>query len=130
MATLTPTLKLISAANSATSDALSFEVTKALSVIAPSVGLSKIAATTTATESRIVPSVDGRRYIFIHHTGVDSSGADVTAEVYVHHNTTRISKLGVDEFLFMPINGNGAQYIEVRSTTGTVVVEYAYWTKA
>ena len=130
MATLTPTLKLISAANDATSDALSFSLTKALSVAAPSVGLSKITVTNTATESRIVPSLDARRYIFLHHTGVDSSGSDVTSEVYIHHNTTRIGKLGVDEFLFMPINGNGAQYIELKATTGTIVVEYAYWTKA
>jgi hypothetical protein len=128
MATLTTTLTLSS--SDATSDTLALSVTDGLSITNPSIGISKIAATTTATESRIVPSVDGRRYIFIHHTGVDESGADVTAEVYVHHNTTRIGKLGVDEFLFMPINGNGAQYIEVRSTTGTVVVEYAYWTKA
>ena len=130
MATLTPTITLISAAGQATSDALSLALTKALSVTAPSVGLSKITATTTATESRIVPSLDARRYIFLHHTGVASNGSDTTSEVYVHHNTTRISKLGVDEFLFMPINGNGAQYIELRSTSDTVVVEYAYWTKA
>ena len=129
MATLTPTIKLISAAGQATSDALSFSLSKDLTVAAPSVGLSKITVTTTATESRIVPSLDARRYIFLHHTGVDSSGSDVTSEVYVETNLGRIGKLAVDEFLFMPINGNGVQHIEVRSTTGTIVVEYAYWTK-
>ena len=127
MATLTPTLKLES--TDATSDTLSVTLTDSLTVTTPSIGLSKITVTTTAADSVIVPSIDGRRYIFIRHTGKDSDGSAVTSEVYAHHNTTRISKLAPGEFLFMPINGNGVQHIEVRSTTGTIVVEYAYWTK-
>ena len=129
MATLTPTIKLISAAGQATSDALSFSLSKDLTVVAPSVGLSKITVTTTASDSIIVPSLDARRYLFLHHTGVDSSGSDVTSEVYVETELGRISKLNVDEFLFMPLDANGAQKVQVRSTTGTIVVEYAYWTK-
>jgi len=129
MATLTPTIKLISAAGQATSDALSFSLSKDLTVAAPSVGLSKITVTTTASDSIIVPSLDARRYLFLHHTGVDSSGSDVTSEVYVETELGRISKLNVDEFLFMPLDANGAQKVQVRSTTGTIVVEYAYWTK-
>ena len=130
MATLTPTLKLISAAGQATSDALSFSLTKALSVAAPSVGLSKITATTTATDSIILPSLDARRYLFAHHTGVDSSGSDVTSEVYIESELGRIGKLDVDEFLFMPLDSNGVNKIQLKATTGTIVVEYAYWTKA
>ena len=57
MATLTPTIKLISAAGQATSDALSFSLSKDLTVVAPSVGLSKITVTTTASDSIIVPSL-------------------------------------------------------------------------
>ena len=129
MATLTPTIKLISAAGQATSDALSFSLSKDLTVAAPSVGLSKITVTTTASDSIIVPSLDARRYLFLHHTGVDSGGSDVTSEVYVETELGRISKLAVDEFLFMPLDANGAQKVQVRSTTGTIVVEYAYWTK-
>ena len=127
MATLTPTLKLVS--TDATSDALSFTVTDSLTVTAPSVGLSKITATTTATDSIIVPSLDARRYLFVHHTGVDSSGSDVTSEVYIESELGRIGKLDVDEFLFMPLDSNGVNKIQLKATTGTIVVEYAYWTK-
>jgi hypothetical protein len=129
MATLTPTLKLISAAGQATSDALSFSLTKALTVVAPSVGLSKITATTTAADSIIVPSLDARRYLFAHNTGVDSSGSDTTSEVYIESELGRIGKLDVDEFLFMPLDSNGVNKIQLKATSGTVVVEYAYWTK-
>ena len=129
MATLTPTIKLISAAGQATSDALSFSLSKDLTVAAPSVGLSKITATTTASDSIIVPSLDARRYLFAHHTGVDSGGSDVTSEVYIESELGRIGKLDVDEFLFMPLDSNGVNKIQLKATTGTIVVEYAYWTK-
>ena len=130
MATLTPTLTLISAAGQATSDALSLALTKALSVTAPSVGLSKITATTTAADSIIVPSLDARRYLFAHNTGVASDGSDTTSEVYIESELGRIGKLDVDEFLFMPLDSNGVNKIQLKATSGTVVVEYAYWTKA
>ena len=129
MATLTPTIKLISAAGQATSDALSVSLSKALTVVAPSVGLSKITATTTAADSIIVPSLDARRYLFAHNTGVDSSGSDTTSEVYIESELGRIGKLDVDEFLFMPLDSNGVNKIQLKATSGTVVVEYAYWTK-
>ena len=128
MATLKPTLSLSS--TDATSDALSFSVTDSLSVTAPSIGLSKITATTTATDSIIVPSLDARRYLFAHNTGVDSSGSDTTSEVYIESELGRIGKLDVDEFLFMPLDSNGVNKIQLKATSGTVVVEYAYWTKA
>ena len=129
MATLTPTIKLISAAGQATSDALSVSLSKALTVVAPSVGLSKITATTTATDSIILPSLDARRYLFAHNTGVDSSGSDTTSEVYIESELGRIGKLDVDEFLFMPLDSNGVNKIQLKATTATIVVEYAYWTK-
>ena len=127
MATLIPTLSLSS--TDATSDDLSFSITDSLSVTAPSVGLSKITATTTATDSIIVPSLDARRYLFAHNTGVDSSGSDTTSEVYIESELGRIGKLDVDEFLFMPLDSNGVNKIQLKATTGTIVVEYAYWTK-
>ena len=131
MATLTPTIKLISAAGQATSDALSFSLSKDLTVAAPSVGLSKITVTTTASDSIIVPSLDARRYLFAHHTGVDSSGSDVTLNGYTSGGggSGGIGKLDVDEFLFMPLDSNGVNKIQLKATTGTIVVEYAYWTK-
>ena len=99
MATLTPTLTL--ASTDATSDTLALSVTDALTITEPAIGLSKITVTTTASDSIIVPSLDARRYIFIRHTGVDGSGSAITTEIYVHHNTTRISKLAAGEFLVL-----------------------------
>ena len=127
MATLTPTITL--ASSDATSDTLALSVTDTLTITEPSVGLSKITVTTTASDSIIVPSLDARRYLFAHNTGVDSSGSDTTSEVYIESELGRIGKLDVDEFLFMPLDSNGVNKIQLKATSGTVVVEYAYWTK-
>ena len=129
MATLTPTLTIVS--TDATTDELNFSVTDELTITSPSLGISKATAPSGSGNAiEIAPSLDARRYLYLKHTGVDSSGSAVTTEVYVETaGAVWFSKLAAGEFLLMPINANGAQLIQCRATSGDVVVEYAYWTK-
>ena len=81
MATLTARLTLES--TDATSDSLSFTVNPSVSVTDPSVGLSKIAATTTGGETVVVPASADTRYLYLKHTGKDASDSAVTTTLNV-----------------------------------------------
>ena len=129
MATLTAKLTLTSATT--TSDALNVSVSDTLSIIPPHVGLSKIAVTTVGANNIIVPSADAYRYFYLKHTGVDTSGSAVTTDIKVEEGDENwFSRLGPGEFLWVPLNRDGAQIIQLETTGGTIVAEYAYWTKA
>ena len=131
MATLTPTLTLTSAAGDITSDALSASVTDSLTVTSPSVGLSQVTVTTTGADTVIVPNLDARRFLFLKHTGVDSSGADVTTDIKVEEGDENwFARLGPGEWMFVPLNADGVQLIQLETTGGTIIAEYAYWTRA
>ena len=128
MATLTPTLTLSS--TDTTSDTLDFSVTDSLTVTSPSQSLSTATATTTGGDTIIVPSVDVRRYLFVRHTGKDSGGSTVTTDLKIEEGDGNwFSLLAAGEWLFTPINANGAQLIQIEASGGTIVTEYAYWTK-
>ena len=128
MATLTPTLTLNS--SDAFSDTLNFSVTDSLTVTSPSQSLSTATATTTGGDTIIVPSVDVRRYLFVRHTGKDSGGSTVTTDLKIEEGDGNwFSLLAAGEWLFTPINANGAQLIQLEASGGTIVAEYAYWTK-
>jgi|TARA_Y100000310_G_C20446966_1_gene698885 hypothetical protein len=128
MATLTPTLTLDS--SDATTDVLAFSVTDSLTVAAPIVGMSKITVTTTGSASIILPSLDARRYLYLKHTGVDSSGDTTTNDIKVEEGDDNwFSRLAPGEWLFVPLNAEPNQLIQLETTGGTVVCEYAYWTK-
>ena len=129
MATLTPTLTLTS--TDATTDQLSFSVTDSLSVTSPTVGLSKVTVTTTGASTIIVPNLDATRYFYLKHTGVDSSGSTVTTDIKVEEGDENwFSRLAPGEFLWVPLNADGGHLIQLETTGGTIVAEYAYWTKA
>ena len=129
MATLTPTLTLTS--TDATTDQLSFSVTDSLSVKAPFVGLSKVTVTTAGASTIIVPNLDATRYFYLKHTGVDSSGSTVTTDIKVEEaDENWFSRLAPGEFLWVPLNADGGHLIQLETTGGTIVAEYAYWTKA
>ena len=129
MATLTPTLTLTSA--DATTDQLSFSVTDSLSVTSPTVGLSKVTVTTAGASTIIVPNLDATRYFYLKHTGVDSSGSTVTTDIKVEEaDENWFSRLAPGEFLWVPLNADGGHLIQLETTGGTIVAEYAYWTKA
>ena len=129
MATLTPTLTLTS--TDATTDQLSFSVTDSLSVTHPHQGLSKVSVTTAGASTIIVPNLDATRYFYLRHTGVDTSGSAVTTDIKVEEGDENwFSRLAPGEFLWVPLNRDGAQIIQLETTGGTIVAEYAYWTKA
>ena len=129
MATLTPTLTLTS--TDATTDQLSFSVTDTLSVTAPHIGLAKLAVTTTGANNIIQPATDGQTYyVYVKHTGVDSSGSVVTTTLNIElTGDVIIGKLAAGEFMFMPVGGHSLG-VQLLASSGTIVAEYAYFTKA
>ena len=129
MATLTPTLTLTS--TDATSDELSFSVTDSLSVTSPSQSLTLVTATTTGADTVIIPNLDARRFFFLRHTGVDSGGSTVTTDIKVEEaDENWFSRLAPGEFLWVPLNADGAHKIQLETTGGTIIAEYAYWTRS
>ena len=127
MATLTPTIKLES--TDATSDSLSFTVNPSVSVTDPSVGLSKIAATTTGGDTIIVPDHSDTRYLYLKHTGKDASDSAVTTTLNVEiENNKPFAKLSAGEWMFVPVGGASLQ-IQLEASASTIIAEYAYWTK-
>ena len=129
MATLTPTLTLTS--TDATTDQISFSVTDDLSVTAPHVGLSKASVSTTGANNIIQPATDGQTYyVYVKHTGVDASGSTVTTTLNIElTGDVIIGKLAAGEFMFMPVGGHSLG-VQLQASSGTIVAEYAYFTKA
>jgi len=129
MATLTPTLTLASA-DGITNETLGLSATDALTVVAPSAGLSTIAVTTTGANNIIQPSTDGQtRYVYIKHTGKDAGGSDVTTTLNVEMTGDVVfGKLAAGEFCFLPVGGHSLG-VQLQASGSTIVAEYAYWTK-
>jgi hypothetical protein len=129
MATLTPTLTLTSA--DATTDQLSFSVTDSLSVTAPHIGLAKLAVSATGANNIIQPATDGQTYyVYVKHTGVDASGSTVTTTMNIElTGDVVIGKLAAGEFMWMPVGGHSLG-VQLQASSGTIVAEYAYFTKA
>ena len=129
MATLTPTLTLVS--TDATRDSLSLSVTDAISVGAPSIGISKVAiAAGGGSDTTLVASSAGNKYVYIKHTGFQSDGTTATSnEVVVDFGTTDSIRLSTGEFTFFPAKASTA-ITAVSNHTSTILVEYAYWTAA
>ena len=129
MATLTPTLTLTSA--DATTDQLSFSVTDSLSVTAPHIGLAKISVSTTGANNIIQPATDGQTYyVYVKHTGLDASGSAVTTTMNIElTGDVVIGKLAAGEFMWMPVGGHSLG-VQLQASSGTIVAEYAYFTKA
>ena len=127
MATLTPTLKLES--TDATSDTLSFTINPSVSVTDPSVGLSKIAATTTGGDTIIVPDHSDTRYLYLKHTGKDASDSAVTTTLTAETEDGKpFGHLKSGEWMFVPVGG-GTVKVQLEASAGTVIAEYAYWTR-
>ena len=129
MATLTPTLTLTS--SDITTDQLSFSVTDALSVTTPHIGLAKTSVSTTGANNIIQPATDGQTYyVYVKHTGVDASGSSVTTTLNIElTGDVVIGKLAAGEFMWMPVGGHSLG-VQLQASSGTIVAEYAYFTKA
>jgi hypothetical protein len=129
MATLTPTLKLES--TDITTDTLSLTVTDSLTVGAPHIGPSKVAiAAGGGSDTTLVTSSVNNKYVYVKHTGVQSDGSTATNnEVVIDFGTTDSIRLSSGEFAFFPAKASTA-ITAVSNHTSTIIVEYAYWTKA
>ena len=133
MATLTPTLSLTSVAGSSgvsENAALNLTVTDSLTVTDPSIGISRVACTTTGGDTIILPSADATRYVYIKNTGLDASDEPTTATIKVETaDGARVIDLAADECCFLPHHAEAAGILQLEASADTAVAEYAYWTK-
>tara|TARA_R100001198_G_C5108821_1_gene137377 strand:- start:24 stop:416 length:393 start_codon:yes stop_codon:yes gene_type:complete len=130
MATLKPTLSLSS--TDVSSDALSFSVTDTLTTGNPSKGISKINADNTGGNNIIKPAGTATAYIYIKHTGTtDGSTATTNAVDVEDTDNVAFARLSAGEFMFLPYSkAGGSKGVQLQATSGTVQVEYAFFTKA
>tara|TARA_R100001129_G_C5302825_1_gene242984 strand:+ start:150 stop:539 length:390 start_codon:yes stop_codon:yes gene_type:complete len=128
MATLTPTLTFTS--TDLSNDELNFSVTDDLTVVAPHIALAKTSVSTTGANNIIQPATDGQTYyVYVKHTGVDASGSTVTTTLNIElTGDVVIGKLAAGEFMFMPVGGHSLG-VQLQASSGTIVAEYAYFTK-
>ena len=131
MATLNVNLTLTST-DISNNEALNLDVSDELSVTDPFIGLAQVAATTTGNETIILTSHSSIRYLYLKHTGVDAGGSSASATLQVEiENGKSFGELGADEFLFVPIGQNsGSVAVQLEASSGTIVAEYAFFTKA
>ena len=128
MATLTPTLTLVS--TDLSDDELNFSVTDSLTVTAPHIATAKASVTTTGANNIIQPATDGQTYyVYVKHTGFDASGSAVSTTLGIElPGDVVIGKLAAGEFMFMPVGGHSLG-VQLQASSGTIVAEYAYFTK-
>jgi hypothetical protein len=122
MATLTPSLSLVSAAGDVASDALSFTVTDSLTVAASgNVGLSRTTITTADNQELVDEATSGIYYFYAKNT-------DATNFVVLQTTASvQYARLSPGEFCFFPINDGAG--LEARADTASCILEYAYWKK-
>tara|TARA_R100001509_G_scaffold50361_1_gene27628 strand:- start:647 stop:1036 length:390 start_codon:yes stop_codon:yes gene_type:complete len=129
MATVTAALTLTS--TTATSDDLKLSVSSPLTTTNPVVTSAKTSVDNTGANNIIQPRTDGQTYyVYVKHTGVDASGSTVTTTLNVElTGDTVFGKLAANEFMFVPVGGHSLG-VQLQASSGTIVAEYAYFTKA
>ena len=112
-------------------DELALQATSDLTVIAPIQGVSQTPVTTVGANNIIQPNTDGQTYyVYVKHTGKDASGAAVTTTLNIEKTGDVIfGKLAANEFAFFPCGG-AAHGIQLQASSGTIVAEYAYFTRS
>tara|TARA_R100000655_G_scaffold99117_1_gene142798 strand:+ start:257 stop:625 length:369 start_codon:yes stop_codon:yes gene_type:complete len=106
------------------SDELNFSVTDNLTVTTPSAGLSLVSVANSATQVIYADSGSaGTAFVYIKNTNTSNAySIDLKTDGAATYGT-----LDNGEFAFIPIDAD--EGLEVTASGGTVVVEYAYWTK-
>ena len=131
MSNLTPTLKITRAkAAGTTQDNLAILVTDSLALKAPSRGPGNVICDGTGGNTIIVPASTDNVYLYIRHTGTTDGSSSGTAQVDVENTDNEASaRLKAGEFLFMPFSHAGASVgVQLQSTSGNIMMEYAFWT--
>tara|TARA_Y100000593_G_C4266190_1_gene314924 strand:+ start:873 stop:1307 length:435 start_codon:yes stop_codon:yes gene_type:complete len=124
--------------------AINLATSKILTVQKPFEGISREVVTTTGANHKILPNVDARRFVYVKHTGVDTTGAATTADLHVETYTDNASGeqaimvLKTGEFAFFPFDnaiaspdaGGDDNVVQLQASSGTIVAEYSYYTVA
>ena len=121
MATLTPTLKLISSDTS--TDALSFTVTDSLSISPPSIDVARVSVLHTGSGTEIITAAASNPHTYFYAKNTDATN-------YVICRTAagvEWGRLAPGEFMFMAVATTVG--IEFLAVNATCIVEYGYWTK-
>ena len=121
MATLTPTLSLVS--TDISSDGLNFSVSDTLTIAAagPNQGLTRQTITTSDNQELVDEAVSGIRYFY-------AKNIDTTNFVVLQTTASvQYARLSPGEFCFFPINDGAG--LEARADTASCVLEYAFFTK-
>ena len=105
-------------------------MTDSLSVTAPHIGLAKTSVSTTGANNIIQPATDGQTYyMYIKHTGTSDGSAAVTTTLNIELTGDVVfGKLAAGEFAFFPSGGHSLG-VQLQASSGTIVAEYAYFTK-
>ena len=129
MATITPTLTITSTDASA-DETLSLSVTKGLTTGQVFKGISRTVVTTTGANNIIQPATDGQTYyVYVKHTGTSDGSTAVTTTLNVELTGDVVfGKLAAGEFCFVPVGGHSLG-VQLQSSSGNIVAEYAYWVK-
>ena len=131
MANLTPTLKItLAKSDGGIQDNMSVQVTDSLSLKAPSRGPGNVICTTAGGSTIIVPASTDNIYLYIRHTATTDGSSSGTAQVDVENTDNEaFARLKAGEFLFMPFSHAGASVgVQLQSTSGNIMMEYAFWT--
>ena len=130
MAQLNTTLSLSS--SDASTDALNITVMDALSIGAPSIGLSRVAlAVNGGSDTAIKPGGSaGNHWLFVKHTGLQGDGTTTaTNAVVLKLSSASLSVLQPGEWSFFNVINSGV-INAISSSSETLLLEYAYWTNA
>ena len=128
MATLKATLSLSS--SDVSSDALSFSVTDSLTTGQDLRTLSRVVVSTIGANNIIQPRTDGQTYyLFVKHTGTSDGSTAVTTTLNIELTGDVVfGKLAAGEFCFIPVGGHSLG-VQLQSSSGNIVAEYAWFVK-
>ena len=123
MGTLKPTLTI----NDTTtfSDPINFSINDELTTTAPAQSLSLVSVANSAT-AEIVPDSGGAGTVFCFIKNTNTSNS-YSVDLRTVNGTNVFGTLDNGEFAFIPVDAN--EGLQVLGVGGTVIVEYAYWTK-
>ena len=121
MATLTPTLTLVS--TNASTDALSISVTDSLTVGNPAINVARQEVATTG-QFNILTAADNTSITYVYVKNIDSTNV-ITLKDDAGNSLIDLSP---EEFAFFPVKD--ATGLEATANAAACVLEYGYWTKS
>ena len=131
MPTLTPKLTLTSS-DHVTGETLGLSVDDSLTVGPPSIGISRVileAGSGSVTEIKPAGSA-GNHYLYVKHTALQGDGSTTaTNAIVLKLASTSLSVIQPGEFCFFNVINSGV-INAISSSSETIILEYAYWTKA